>query len=80
MGKTPTLPRIRYMSWFDLAHAPVATTARAAATGYPRLRATQKKKNVRQRLGGDSQNTCANNQHLPLTSKKGVDIWTFVYQ
>ena len=28
-----TLPRIRYMSCFDLTHAPVATTARAAATG-----------------------------------------------
>ena len=28
----PTLPRIRYIC-FDLAHAPVATTARAAATG-----------------------------------------------
>ena len=36
MGKNkasaPTLPRIRYMC-FDLIHAPVATTARAAATG-----------------------------------------------
>ena len=33
MGKNnPTLPRIRYMC-FDLTHAPVATTARAAATG-----------------------------------------------
>ena len=34
MGKNkaqaPTLPRIRYMSCFDLTHAP---TARAAATG-----------------------------------------------
>ena len=30
---TPTLPRIRYMSCFDLNHAPVASTARAAATG-----------------------------------------------
>ena len=28
-----TLPRIRYMSCFELTHAPVATTARAAATG-----------------------------------------------
>ena len=28
-----TLPRIRYMSCFDLTQAPVATTARAAATG-----------------------------------------------
>ena len=38
MGKNkaqaPTLPRIRYMSCFDLNHAPVATeAARAAATG-----------------------------------------------
>ena len=37
MGKNkasaPTLPRIRYMSCFDLTHAPVPTTARAAATG-----------------------------------------------
>ena len=37
MGKNkacaPTLPRIRYMSCFDLNHAPVATTARADATG-----------------------------------------------
>ena len=37
MGKNkaqvPTLARIRYMSCFDLTHAPVATTARAAATG-----------------------------------------------
>ena len=37
MGKNkaqaPTLPRIRYMSCFDLTHAPVAATARAAATG-----------------------------------------------
>ena len=37
MGKNkaeaPTLPRIRYMSCFDLTHAPVATAARAAATG-----------------------------------------------
>ena len=37
MGKNkaeaPTLPRIRYMSCFDLTHAPAATTARAAATG-----------------------------------------------
>ena len=36
MGKNkaqaPTLPRIRYMC-FDLTHAPVATAARAAATG-----------------------------------------------
>ena len=36
MGKNkaqaPTLPCIRYMSCFDLTHAPVATTARAAAT------------------------------------------------
>ena len=32
-AKAPTLPRIRYMSCFDLAHAPVAATARAAATG-----------------------------------------------
>ena len=31
--KTPTLPRIRYMPCFDLTHAPVATAARAAATG-----------------------------------------------
>ena len=30
--KAPTLPRIRYMC-FDLTHAPVATAARAAATG-----------------------------------------------
>ena len=29
----PTLPRIRYMPCFDLTHAPVATAARAAATG-----------------------------------------------
>ena len=29
----PTLPRIRYMSCFDLTHPPVATAARAAATG-----------------------------------------------
>ena len=29
----PTRPRIRYMSCFDLTHAPVATSARAAATG-----------------------------------------------
>ena len=28
-----TLPRIRNMSWFDLTHAPVATSASAAATG-----------------------------------------------
>ena len=37
MGKNkaqvPTLPRIRYMSCFDLTHTPVATTARATATG-----------------------------------------------
>ena len=37
MGKNkaqaPTLPRIRYISCFDVTHAPVATTARAAATG-----------------------------------------------
>ena len=38
MGKkiklqAPTLQRIRYMSCFDLPHAPVATAARAAATG-----------------------------------------------
>ena len=37
MGKNkawaPTLPRIRYMSCFDLTYAPVATAARAAATG-----------------------------------------------
>ena len=37
MGKNkaqaPTLPRIRYMSCFDLTHAPVSTAARAAATG-----------------------------------------------
>ena len=36
MGKNkayaPTLPRIRYMSCFDLTHTPVATAARAAAT------------------------------------------------
>ena len=36
MGKNkaeaPTLPRIRYIC-FDLTHAPVATAARAAATG-----------------------------------------------
>ena len=36
MGKNkasaPTLPRIRYMSCFDLTHAPVAPAARAAAT------------------------------------------------
>ena len=36
MGKNeaqaPTFPRIRYMC-FDLTHAPVAATARAAATG-----------------------------------------------
>ena len=31
--KAPTLPRIRYMSCFDLTRAPVATAARAAATG-----------------------------------------------
>ena len=32
--KAPTLPRIRYyMSCFDSTHAPVATAARAAATG-----------------------------------------------
>ena len=29
-----TLPRIRYMSCFDLILAPVATTARAAVTGH----------------------------------------------
>ena len=28
-----TLPRMRYMSCFDFTHAPVATAARAAATG-----------------------------------------------
>ena len=37
MGKdkaeAPTLPRIRYMPCFDFTHAPVATAARAAATG-----------------------------------------------
>ena len=37
MGKNkaqaPTLPRIRYMSCFDLTNAPAATAARAAATG-----------------------------------------------
>ena len=36
MGKkaeAPTLSRIRYMPCFDLTHAPVETTARAAATG-----------------------------------------------
>ena len=37
MGKNkasaPTLPRIRFMSCFDLTHAPVATAARADATG-----------------------------------------------
>ena len=37
MGKNkaqvPTLPRIRYMSCFDLTHVPVATAARAVATG-----------------------------------------------
>ena len=37
MGKNkaqaPTLPRIRYISCFDLTHAPVATAACAAATG-----------------------------------------------
>ena len=37
MGKNkaeaPTLPRIRYMSCFDLTHAPAATASRAAATG-----------------------------------------------
>ena len=32
-ASAPTLPLIRYMSCFDLTHAPVATTARAAATG-----------------------------------------------
>ena len=32
-AQAPTLARIRYMSWFDLTHAPVATAARAAATG-----------------------------------------------
>ena len=32
-AEAPTLPRIRYMSCFDLTHAPVATPARAAATG-----------------------------------------------
>ena len=31
-NKAPTLPRIRYMC-FDLTHTPVATAARAAATG-----------------------------------------------
>ena len=35
MGKkkagAPTLPRIRYMSCFDLTHAPVVTAARAKA-------------------------------------------------
>ena len=31
--KVPTLPFIRYMSCFDLTHAPVATAARAASTG-----------------------------------------------
>ena len=38
MGKkkaqAPTLQRIRYMSCFDVTHAPVATAARAAATGF----------------------------------------------
>ena len=33
LNKLPHLARIRYMSCFDLTHAPVATTARAAATG-----------------------------------------------
>ena len=37
MGKNeaqaPTLPRVRYMC-FDLTHAPVATAARAAASGF----------------------------------------------
>ena len=37
MGKNkayaPTLPRIRYMPCLNLTHAPVATAARAAATG-----------------------------------------------
>ena len=32
-AEASTLPRIRYMSCFDLTHAPVATAARAAATG-----------------------------------------------
>ena len=32
-AQAPTLPRIRYMSCFDLTHAPVATAARDAATG-----------------------------------------------
>ena len=40
MGKNkalaPTLARIRYMC-FDLNHAPVATAARAAATGLVRM-------------------------------------------
>ena len=31
-SEAPTLPRISYMSCFDLTHAPVATAARAAAT------------------------------------------------
>ena len=31
-AQVPTFPRIRYMC-FDLTHAPVATAARAAATG-----------------------------------------------
>ena len=30
-------PRIRYMSCFGLTHAPVATEARAAATGFVRM-------------------------------------------
>ena len=32
-GSVKILPRIRYMSCFDLTYAPVATAARAAATG-----------------------------------------------
>ena len=32
-AQAPTLPRIRYMSSFDLTHAPDATAARGATTG-----------------------------------------------
>ena len=33
LRRMPTLPRIKYISRFDLTHAPVASAARAAATG-----------------------------------------------
>ena len=49
-GYAPTLPRIRYMSCFELTHAPVATAARAraAATGLVSMSTR------RIRHGGDS--------------------------